>query len=284
MNALLVFVRRLVGLPVHRRVPDALWDLAVRRPAWAGALDAPSLARLRDFTERFLADKAISPAGGLELTDEDRVLVALLCCRPVLELGYGWLQDWHEVIVYPDAFHVTGRDSDRDTGVRRDKRILAAGQAWGRGPVILSWARIRSEMEAPEMGSDVVVHEIAHKLDVLDGSMNGAPPLASVDLAIWARDFQAAFAAMRADLDRGHAPLIDPYAAESPQEFFAVCSEYWFTAPNRLREAFPAVAALLRSFYGDSGRSARHAPASTSSTENTSTALGGTDPGSPFAP
>ncbi|WP_334131235.1 zinc-dependent peptidase, partial [Silanimonas lenta] len=37
-----------------------------------------------------------------------------------------------------------------------------------------------------------------------------------------------------------------------PEEFFAVCSEYHFTAPDLLREAFPAVAAHLERFYGPS--------------------------------
>ena len=50
--------------------------------------------------------------------------------------------------------------------------------------------------------------------------------------------------------DAGREPPIDAYAAEAPEEFFAVCSEYWFTAPGVLRAAYPAVAARLEAFYG----------------------------------
>ena len=44
--------------------------------------------------------------------------------------------------------------------------------------------------------------------------------------------------------------MIDDYAAESPEEFFAVCSEYHFSDANRLRDAMPEVAAHLQRFYG----------------------------------
>jgi hypothetical protein len=97
---------------------------------------------------------------------------------------------------------------------------------------------------------DVVVHEIAHKLDGLHDEMDGAPRLHVSEVRGWAKDFQSAYDALRADLQARREPPIDPYAGESPAEFFAVCSEYWFTAPGVLRAAYPAVAARLAAFYG----------------------------------
>ena len=44
--------------------------------------------------------------------------------------------------------------------------------------------------------------------------------------------------------------MIDDYAAESPEEFFAVCSEYHFSDAKRLRDAMPEVAAHLQRLYG----------------------------------
>jgi Mlc titration factor MtfA (ptsG expression regulator) len=46
------------------------------------------------------------------------------------------------------------------------------------------------------------------------------------------------------------APLIDPYAADAPEEFFAVCSEVFFAAPEVLREAYPEYHAQLVAYYG----------------------------------
>jgi len=50
-------------------------------------------------------------------------------------------------------------------------------------------------------------------------------------------------------LDAGDDPVIDPYAAESPAEFFAVISEYFFDAPEQLRQVEPEVFELLVGFY-----------------------------------
>jgi Mlc titration factor MtfA (ptsG expression regulator) len=88
---LINWLGRLVGAPVRKRLPEDTWRRAFGRPAWTQTLDAAAAARLREFTERFLAEKAISPAGGLQLDEDERVLLAMLCCRPVLHLDFGWL-------------------------------------------------------------------------------------------------------------------------------------------------------------------------------------------------
>lgn len=244
------WLRRLAGAPASVPLDDSAWQRALRRPAWTRALDEPSRATLRTLTERFLADKAITPAGGFTLTDDRRVLIAMLCCQPVLRLGYEWLRGWHEVIVYPGQFRVRRHDYDEDTGVLQEWDDDLAGESWDRGPLILSWADVRADLDTPEPGYHVVAHEIAHKLDGLDGAVDGVPPLPASMRGAWAREFQAAYDALCADVEAGSETAIDPYAAESPEEFFAVCSEYWFSAPDVLRERFPKVAECLGEFYG----------------------------------
>ena len=54
------------------------------------------------------------------------------------------------------------------------------------------------------------------------------------------------------EVDAGRETTIDSYAAEAPEEFFAVCSEYHFSDPALLRAELPEVAAHLRRFYGPS--------------------------------
>ena len=60
---------------------------------------------------------------------------------------------------------------------------------------------------------------------------------------------QAAYDALCRAVDRGRNTLIDPYAAESTDEFFAVVSELHFSDPALLRRAAPEVAALLSRYY-----------------------------------
>jgi MtfA peptidase len=50
-------------------------------------------------------------------------------------------------------------------------------------------------------------------------------------------------------VDDGEETLIDPYATESPAEFFAVLTEYFFEAPDLLKQEYPAVYGLLSRFY-----------------------------------
>jgi Mlc titration factor MtfA (ptsG expression regulator) len=48
---------------------------------------------------------------------------------------------------------------------------------------------------------------------------------------------------------------LDPYAAESPEEFFAVMSEAFFELPLEVRSALPEVYRQLVAFYRwDAGR------------------------------
>ena len=46
------------------------------------------------------------------------------------------------------------------------------------GPVMLVWSSARREAANPRLGRDVVLHEFAHKLDMLDGTIDGTPPIA----------------------------------------------------------------------------------------------------------
>ncbi|MEO7431625.1 MAG: zinc-dependent peptidase, partial [Dokdonella sp.] len=100
-------------------------------------------------------------------------------------------------------------------------------------------------------GFNVVVHEIAHKLDMRDGAMNGTPRLPStIRRSEWVGIMQAAYDGFVRAVERGRETQVDPYAAESVDEFFAVTSELHFSDPGTLRSAMPAVAALLERYYG----------------------------------
>lgn len=186
--------------------------------------------------------------GGLALSDEDVVLLAALCCLPLLRIGEVGLQGWSQLILYPEAFRVQRTHVDA-AGVLHEWDDELIGESWDNGPLILSWADILADLQAPHEGFCVAVHEMAHKIDALDGAMDGTPPLPRAWQRQWADDFQRAYDTLRAQLDAGAQTLIDPYAAEAPEEFFAVASEYHFSAPDLLAEAMPAVAAHLQRFY-----------------------------------
>ena len=254
--------RRLVSGAPQPIAADA-WQCAVGRLPWVAALDAPRSACLAHLAAVFLHRKTITPVGDLQLSDEDRIALAALCCLPLLEFGEEGLHGWSQLIVYPDAVRVQ-RDHVDAAGVLHIEDQEIIGESWDAGPLILSWADVQADLDDPEAGCCVAVHEMAHKLDVLDGVMDGTPPLPRDWQRAWAQDFQHAYDAFVAEVDAGHETAIDPYAAEATDEFFAVCSEYHFSAPHLLREQMPAIAAQLERFYGrspfDRGLSDRAVP------------------------
>lgn len=243
-------LRRLFRRPPPDLDPT-LWQRTRAALPLARALDSERDARLQALTARFLHDKAITPIGALQLDEAERMLLAAACCLPLLEFGAEGLHGWSELLVYPDAFRTTRSHVDA-AGVMHEWEDELIGEAWDRGPMVLSWADVQGDLDEPDAGFNVAVHEMAHKLDALDGLMDGTPPLPRAWQAQWASDFQRAFDAFNAQLDAGVEPRIDPYAAEAPEEFFAVCSEYHFSAPAVLHDEQPSVAAHLARLYGPS--------------------------------
>lgn len=240
------FSRRKASLP---NLDDVRWRQAAAGLPWLRLLDPGRDQRLRLLVAEFLRDKAITPLQGLRLNEVQRLRLAMLCCLPLLEFGREGLHGWSQLLVYPQAFRVQRNHMDAQ-GVLHEWDDELIGEAWEQGPVILSWADVRADIAAPGDGFCVVAHEIAHKLDALDGAMDGTPPLPRDWQRQWASDFQRTYEALCADVDAGRETAIDPYAAESPEEFFAVCTEHHFSNAGTLHAAMPEVAAHLQRFYG----------------------------------
>jgi Mlc titration factor MtfA (ptsG expression regulator) len=236
-----------------RRGPQPIdagaWRDARDSLPWLRALDATDDAALLALAARFLREKTITPLGELVLHAHDRLQLAALCCMPLLRFGGEGLHGWSQLLVYPDAFRARRSHVDA-AGVLHEWDEDLIGESWDAGPLILSWADVQADIADPGAGFCVAVHEIAHKLDLLDGVLDGTPPLPRDWQREWARDFQQAYDAFAAKVERGARTRIDAYAAESPEEFFAVCSEYHFSDPRQLRQSMPKVAAHLERFYG----------------------------------
>ncbi len=186
--------------------------------------------RLREMAGRFLARKHFSGTHDLDLTPYMRVQVAAQACILVLELGLERYDGWSEIIVYPGQF-APEREIVDEAGVVHLVNDPMAGEAWLGGPVILSYEDVAmtSDEDARVAGYNVVIHEFAHKLDMLDGEPNGCPPLpAGMPLSAWREAFRAAYADFcrrvdeadrLAEEDDGEALdalPIDPYAVGKP--------------------------------------------------------------------
>lgn len=223
------------------------WARASRQLPLLRSLDDDERSRLRALAALFLDEKSIEPIDDIVLDLGMQQTIALQACLPVLGLGLDWLDGWRAVLVYPDRFVSEIEDED-EAGVVHRWRETRSGESWDRGPLILSWADI--EASRPLDGYNVVVHEIAHKLDVLDGATTGKPPLhRGMSDADWQHTFQGAYDDFCARVDAGEPVAIDDYAATAPSEFFAVLSEAFFETPAQVAGSYPAVYDQLSAFY-----------------------------------
>jgi len=228
-------------------VDDATWWRVTGSFSFVARLNDDERARLRELAILFMHGKQISAAGGLELNQEMKLGIAVQACILVLELGIEHYDGWVEIIVYPDEF-MPRHEIRNEHGLIETDEMSYAGQAWLRGPVILSWADVE---HAGDMdGMNVVIHEFAHKLDMLNGEANGFPPLhAGMNRKAWSQTFNAAYRDLRRRVEAGEHTEIDPYATESPGEFFAVVSEAFFEIPDIVRAVYPQVYEQLAQFY-----------------------------------
>jgi Mlc titration factor MtfA (ptsG expression regulator) len=230
--------RRRRVLEKHR-IDDALWQRAT-----SGFAFVPKTAKLKELALLFLAEKQFAGAHGLEVIDEMRVSIAAQACVPILELGLDWYSGFTGIVVYPGDFRVRREQVD-EHGVVHEWDDELAGEAMPGGPVVLSW-----DATANDPYINVVVHEFAHKLDMLNGAADGLPPLhAGMDRVAWAAAFEGAYHGFCDAVERGKETWLDPYAAEHPSEFFAVISEAFFEQPAETRRRYPDVYDQLKLFY-----------------------------------
>lgn len=233
-----------------RPAPD-IWEQVVSSLPILQGLTQMELERLLQRSVLFLHAKHFSYLEIPEYpTQAEQLRLSATAQLPLLMLpDLDWYQNFHEVLVYPIPFH-THQTHQETSGVHYEQDELHSGETWLQGPVILSWATLKQE--GGWLGHNLVIHELAHKLDLLNGSANGHPPLhANMALLDWTQAFQEAFDSLKQVLDKHpHSkPCIDAYAATNPAEFFAVTSEYFFTAPLTLKQIFPAVYHQLSLFY-----------------------------------
>lgn len=244
------------GTKRHRRRRELLdagftddWrELCATRLDWWPDLDADTRSRLEAVALDLIAGVDWEPANGFAVTEAMQVLISvqagLLVANVAIEDPY---RDVHAVIVHPTTVVLHGEHSQVD-GVVSDDPTPVLGQAEYHGPVLVAWDEVEDDVHHHGDGRNVVYHEFAHKLDMLDGTLDGTPPLTSAELAqrwidVCTRVFRA--------VEVGEAgEVLDDYAGVNPAEFFAVATEAFLDDPVGLRDEHPDLYAVLSEFYG----------------------------------
>lgn len=205
---------------------------------------------------RLLA-KRWEAAAGYTVDDEMRVTVAATAA--LLHLGH------HEdafanvtaVVIHPTTIVMRGERPGPFPGTMTDAPLPAHGHTSARGPVFIAWDAVERELRTNDRSGNVILHEFAHKIDALNGTFDGTPPLATREqLEEWVQICTGELTALR----RGDRGLLRPYAATNPAEFFAVATEVFFEQPRALQEQKPALYGVLSRFYAQNPAAREPAP------------------------
>ncbi len=231
----------------------SLWEHIIRsNVAHYCMLDGVQRTHLRALIQVFIAEKNWEGAGGLELTDEIRVTITAQACLLLLDLPHNYYRNVNTIIVYPSAVIPPQRKpnffENTSTPVAPEHPII--GQAFHRGPLIIIWDAALHGGRHPESGHNVIYHEFAHKLDMLDGAADGTPPLRNrAEYRDWVLTCTREYLRLKHDTEKGKKSFLDAYGATNEAEFFAVATEQFFDQPRSMQAHAPDLYRVLQEYY-----------------------------------
>lgn len=212
-------------------------------------LDPSERGRLHDILRVIIAEKEWEGCAGFEITDEVQVVIAAQAALLLIGIEHDFFHRVKSILVYPTAYE-TGRSGSEDGMIVDEDGGTNLGEAWYRGPVVLSWDSVRYGAEDPKDAHNLVLHEFAHKLDMMDGYVDGTPPLTDKKAyREWARVMTEEYEALKGKTKKGKRSVLDRYGATNEAEFFAVAVETFFEKPLQMVKRHGELYKLLRDYF-----------------------------------
>ena len=238
--------RRILATPF----PAAWHDVLDRNVYHYGHLAESEQAKLRDDLRILVAEKNWEGCGGLEMTDEIRVTIAGQAALLLLAFKDEYFDMIQSILVYPDSYFVPEQHALGGGGVLEGESHRE-GEAWYRGPVILSWTDSLAGSRHETDGDNLVLHEFAHQLDMHNGRVvDGTPSLATrQQYKRWQEVVRHEYRQLRRACRHGRPTLLGCYGATNIGEFFAVSTECFFEQPNAMSELHPDLYDIFRDYF-----------------------------------
>ena len=220
--------------------PQAWREILLQDVAFYRALSPEERQRFETEIMIFLHETRITGIK-TEVDDRSMLLVAAGAEIPVFSFPEWEYENLGEVLLYPAAF-----SSDfRTEGPNRNITGMV-GRGVMNGIMILSKPALIAGFTNPEDKHNVAIHEFAHLIDAADGAYDGVPSVflehrfVEPWLEIMHRETQR--------IDQGKSKM-NPYAATSSIEFFAVATEYFFENPKAMQKDKPDLYELMQRIF-----------------------------------
>lgn len=230
--------------------PPAEWvEIVARSVPYYRLLPEQDRKELLGHTQVLLREKHFEGCGGLELTNEMRLIIAAQASILVLHRKTDYFPKVQSIVVYPYAYVAKRVETDED-GLVHEEDEVREGESWERGTVVLAWDEIARHSRGAGRGRNIVLHEFAHQLDQELGGAAGVPlPADRSQHAEWVRVLGEEYETLQRAVERGRKTFLDPYAATDPAEFFAVVTETFFERPVDFRRRHSQLYDQLKAFY-----------------------------------
>jgi len=228
--------------------PPRWLEIIEQRVAYWHLLSTADKLELLGLVRIFLDEKKFEGCGGLEMNDTIKVVIATLACILLLHRETDVYPGLDSILVYPKEF-ASPVEEYHEPGIVSSGLETREGESWGEGALVLSWDVVLEDAADASDGVNVVFHEFAHQLDDEAARAGLAAALPAAEIEAWGAVMDREYRELVEDLAEGYDTLLDEYAAESPAEFFAVVTEYFFEMPLDLEDEHPDLYDAMRLYY-----------------------------------
>lgn len=237
----------------RRPIPEKMWRHTLSQFPFLGCLPPHDEMRLRQLTSLFLDSKQFSGAHGLQVSDEMAVAVAAQASLPILNLGLARYERFIDIVLHHGELRARRSQVDA-LGLVHEFDDVFSGEIMPDGEQLtLSWEDVTLAGARGAWAYSVVIHEVAHVLDLENGQLDGIPAMSGRSRSQqWGKIISAEYRGFCDDVSCNQDTVLDPYAEQSIEEFFAVACETFFITPRQLRDRhFPLYEQLAMFFRQD---------------------------------
>jgi Mlc titration factor MtfA (ptsG expression regulator) len=159
-----ILIKRRRNRLKHRPFPP-LWNAIIENnlPIYL-QLSPDERRRFQGHIQVFLAEKQFIGCGGLQVTEEMKLIVAAISCLLLLNERGKYFPKLRSILVYPSAY-IVNETASVGNYVVEERRVARLGESWTTDQVVLSWEQVKQDTANWKDGHNVVLHEFAHQLD-----------------------------------------------------------------------------------------------------------------------